>query len=165
MIFKDKRIPYAGAAAVFLAAASVAMLLLACRAESPAEGLGGGWETVKQACDTLAKSDYDAVRVTTFESTDVDDIDDIGKVVETVAFSGGDFRRTFEAYAPDGETLIGKGELVVKDGVNYGRESYSDDEPDTLGDWEVSTEERPPFLLTMPCFGAGEAGKQFRGFR
>ena len=163
-MFKDKRIPYAGAAAVFLAAASVAMLLLACRAESPAEGLGGGWEDARQACDTMAESDYDVVKVLTFEAVGDPKDGDFLESVETYAFSGADFHMVGESYIGDRETLAGKGKSVFKDGVLYFRETSSPDEPDTWTEWEAEvwadmsggpTELPYP---AMPCFGAEEAG-------
>ena len=108
--------------------------------------LASAFAVVTDACDGLAESNFDVVKVTA---------DDDSRVVQTFEIAGGNRNMAGTVYAsPDSDTVVVKGELVVLDGVAYARES-SPEQPHTFGPWEIWFDDLP---ITSgpgtPCFGA-----------
>ena len=143
---RRKRVQFVGIGAVFLTALAVAIWLLAFDAGDPVEELSAA-ETVRQACDTLAEEDHDILVAITREDA---------RIVQTWHTSGPDFRAELVAYSLPDETLLGKSETILKDGVWYERKVESSDSSAPLGEWKVLATGYPPSGPGTPCFGAGD---------
>ena len=104
-------------------------------------------ETVRQACETLAETDHDAIIVATAGSE---------KTVYKLAFSGSDVHMTVELHVPGEETAVGQFQHISKDGVAYFRLNRRNT-PETWDPWEASDTNPPELTQNTPCFSAGRS--------
>ena len=96
-------------------------------------------------CAGIADADYDQVRTLVHP--------DGYRTVSIFNHSSSDYNETITSYGPDGITVLGRGESVLKDGVYYVRVSKLSGDEDTLSQWVVvGTNENP--LFQKGCLGA-----------
>ena len=140
---------------IFAAAMVVGTVWFALQSPAP---LLSAAETVAQACESLAESDYDEVRTSTIENTGESLLTDSAIIVGNFRLSDGWAHEETVIYEPDGVTAMFRVERVVKDGVEYARGSrgLGADNVDTFTGWHVLHPDRYP-LAPLPCFGAADA--------